>query len=137
MVTMLLFSMLSRQTNIGSLGSILRYAPQTYTVQSAKANTCEARKSARSHQHFLLNWSDRVGMVPWRTICEFYTFPMQKFDCLIYFQADYFGRRWGMGTGCFITIVATLVQTFSPHHGIGVFIFGRVLIGVGQGMALS
>jgi MFS family permease len=52
-------------------------------------------------------------------------------------QADYLGRRWGMGLGCFITIVATFIQTFAPYHKIGVFIFGRVLIGIGQGMALS
>jgi len=51
--------------------------------------------------------------------------------------ADRFGRRAGMGLGCFITIIATFVQCFSPHHGIGVFIFGRVLIGIGQGMALT
>lgn len=51
--------------------------------------------------------------------------------------ADYLGRRWGMAIGCFITVIATIVQTFSPRHEIGVFIFGRVLIGIGQGMALS
>jgi hypothetical protein len=34
----------------------------------------------------------------------------------------------GMGIGCFITVVATTIQTFSPRHKIGVFIFGRVLI---------
>jgi MFS family permease len=42
-----------------------------------------------------------------------------------------------MGIGCFITIIATFIQCFSPHHKIGVFIFGRVLIGIGQGIALS
>jgi hypothetical protein len=42
-----------------------------------------------------------------------------------------------MGIGCFITIIASFVQAFSPYHGIGVFIFGRVLIGIGQGIALS
>jgi sugar porter (SP) family MFS transporter len=52
-------------------------------------------------------------------------------------QADFFGRRFGMGMGCFITVVATFIQTFSPQHKIGVFIFGRVLIGLGQGMALT
>lgn len=52
-------------------------------------------------------------------------------------QADYLGRRWGMGLGCFITIVATFIQTFAPRHKIGVFILGRVLVGLGQGMALS
>jgi MFS family permease len=52
-------------------------------------------------------------------------------------QADFLGRRWAMGIGCFITVVATFIQTFAPYHKIGVFIFGRVLIGLGQGIALS
>jgi MFS family permease len=52
-------------------------------------------------------------------------------------QADALGRRAGMGIGCFITVIATFVQTFAPQHKVGVFIFGRVLIGLGQGMALS
>jgi MFS family permease len=56
---------------------------------------------------------------------------------LIIVQADYFGRRVGMGIGCFITVIATFIQCFSPYHKIGVFIFGRVLIGLGQGIALS
>lgn len=51
--------------------------------------------------------------------------------------ADYLGRRWGMWVGCFITIIATFMQTFTPHHTIGVFIAGRVLIGIGQGLALT
>ncbi|EPE10558.1 sugar transporter [Ophiostoma piceae UAMH 11346] len=51
--------------------------------------------------------------------------------------ADYFGRRVGMGLGCFITIIATFLQTFAPYHNLGCFIGGRVLIGVGQGMALT
>jgi hypothetical protein len=42
-----------------------------------------------------------------------------------------------MGIGCFLTIVATFIQTFSPKGNIGVFIFGRVVIGLGQGIALS
>lgn len=42
-----------------------------------------------------------------------------------------------MGIGCFITIIAALIQTFSPKGKLGVFIFGRVLIGMGQGTALS
>jgi hypothetical protein len=42
-----------------------------------------------------------------------------------------------MGIGCVITIAATFVQTFAPYHKLGVFIFGRVLIGLGQGIALS
>ncbi|KAL1899583.1 hypothetical protein Sste5346_002985 [Sporothrix stenoceras] len=51
--------------------------------------------------------------------------------------ADYFGRRVGMGLGCFITIIATFLQTFAPYHNLGCFIGGRVLIGLGQGMALT
>ncbi|KAF9870662.1 hypothetical protein CkaCkLH20_11764 [Colletotrichum karsti] len=51
--------------------------------------------------------------------------------------ADYLGRRWGMAIGCIITIVATLIQTFTPWHQIGVFIFGRILIGIGQALAIT
>ncbi|KAI0869216.1 sugar transporter [Hypoxylon argillaceum] len=51
--------------------------------------------------------------------------------------ADYFGRRWGMGLGCFLTIIATFVQAFAPRHNLGAFIGGRVLIGIGQGLALT
>ncbi|KFA50123.1 hypothetical protein S40293_06380 [Stachybotrys chartarum IBT 40293] len=51
--------------------------------------------------------------------------------------ADYLGRRWGMWCGCFLTIAATMMQTFTPYHQIGVFIAGRVLIGIGQGLALT
>ena len=51
--------------------------------------------------------------------------------------SDFLGRRWGMGIGCFLTIVATFVQAFAPYHNIGAFIGGRVLIGLGQGIALS
>jgi hypothetical protein len=42
-----------------------------------------------------------------------------------------------MGIGCFMTIIATFMQTFSPEHKVGVFIAGRVVIGLGQGIALS
>ncbi|KAJ2891692.1 hypothetical protein MKZ38_000066 [Zalerion maritima] len=51
--------------------------------------------------------------------------------------ADFLGRRWGMGIGCFITIVATFMQAFAPKHNLGVFMGGRVLVGVGQGIALT
>ena len=51
--------------------------------------------------------------------------------------ADFLGRRWGMAIGCFLTIIATFIQTFSPKGNLGVFIFGRVVIGLGQGIALS
>ena len=42
-----------------------------------------------------------------------------------------------MGIGCALTIIATLVQTFSPRGNLGCFIGGRVIIGLGQGIALS
>ena len=42
-----------------------------------------------------------------------------------------------MGIGCSLTIIATFLQTFAPYHSIGCFITGRVLIGLGQGIALS
>lgn len=28
--------------------------------------------------------------------------------------ADYLGRRWGMFIGCALTIIATMMQTFTP-----------------------
>jgi MFS family permease len=52
-------------------------------------------------------------------------------------KADYLGRRWGMGIGCVFTIIATFMQTFAPRHNLGCFIAGRVIIGLGQGIALS
>ncbi|ROW02218.1 hypothetical protein VSDG_02315 [Cytospora chrysosperma] len=51
--------------------------------------------------------------------------------------ADYFGRRAGMGLGCFVTICATMLQTFAPKGNLGCFMAGRVIVGIGQGMALT
>lgn len=51
--------------------------------------------------------------------------------------ADYFGRRIGMAAGCVLVIIATLIQVFSPRGNIGCFIGGRVVIGLGQGLALT
>jgi MFS family permease len=51
--------------------------------------------------------------------------------------ADKLGRRWGMAIGAFMTIIATFMQTFAPEHQFGVFIAGRAIIGIGQGIALS
>jgi len=42
-----------------------------------------------------------------------------------------------MAIGCIITIIATFIQTFAPYHGLGAFIAGRVMIGAGQGIAIS
>ncbi|EGR44552.1 sugar transporter [Trichoderma reesei QM6a] len=51
--------------------------------------------------------------------------------------ADFVGRRWGMWIGCFTTVIATFMQTFAPRHSLGCFIAGRVLVGLGQGIALT
>ncbi|KAL1792050.1 hypothetical protein ACET3X_009801 [Alternaria dauci] len=51
--------------------------------------------------------------------------------------ADYAGRRVGMAAGSICVIIATIMQTFAPRGQIGVFIAGRVLIGIGQGLALT
>ena len=51
--------------------------------------------------------------------------------------ADYLGRRAGMGIGAILVIISTLLQTFSPRGNIGMFMAGRIIIGVGQGLALS
>jgi len=42
-----------------------------------------------------------------------------------------------MAIGAILVIIATFMQTFTPYHKIGVFIAGRVIIGMGQGVALS
>ena len=51
--------------------------------------------------------------------------------------ADGLGRRAGMGLGAILVIISTLLQTFAPKGNIGMFMAGRVIIGVGQGLALS
>lgn len=49
--------------------------------------------------------------------------------------ADFAGRRVGMATGCVAVIIATFMQCFAPN--LGCFIAGRVVVGIGQGLALS
>ncbi|KAJ5627939.1 hypothetical protein N7490_010167 [Penicillium lividum] len=51
--------------------------------------------------------------------------------------ADFLGRKVGMGIGCCFVIVATFLQTFAPRGNMAMFIAGRVLIGIGQGIALT
>lgn len=51
--------------------------------------------------------------------------------------ADYLGRRAGMGIGAILVIIATLLQTFAPQGNLGMFMAGRIIIGFGQGLALS
>ena len=42
-----------------------------------------------------------------------------------------------MAAGSVFVIIATLMQTFAPRGQIAIFIAGRVLIGIGQGLALT
>ncbi|OJD37757.1 sugar transporter [Diplodia corticola] len=51
--------------------------------------------------------------------------------------ADFAGRRAGMAAGSLLVIIATFMQAFSPRGNIGCFIGGRVVIGLGQGLALT
>jgi predicted MFS family arabinose efflux permease len=51
--------------------------------------------------------------------------------------ANFSRRRAGMGLGAILIIISTLLQTFSPRDNIGMFMAGRIIIGVGQGLALS
>jgi MFS family permease len=51
--------------------------------------------------------------------------------------ADWAGRRVGIAVGSILVIISTVMQTFAPRGNIGVFIAGRVIVGLGQGLALS
>lgn len=51
--------------------------------------------------------------------------------------ADRFGRRVGMFSGAVCVFIATFMQTFAPRGNLGCFIAGRVIIGIGQGLALT
>ena len=51
--------------------------------------------------------------------------------------ADFFGRKAGMAIGCVLVIIATFMQAFAPYHGLGTFFGGRIIVGLGQGIALS
>lgn len=51
--------------------------------------------------------------------------------------ADWAGRRVGMASGSVLVIIATFMQTFAPRGNMACFIAGRVVIGIGQGLALS
>jgi MFS family permease len=62
--------------------------------------------------------------------------PLTDIVCC-HLQADYFGRRVGMGLGCFLTIIATFIQTFAPRGSLATFMVGRVIIGAGQAFSIS
>ncbi|KAF3313410.1 hypothetical protein TWF173_005919 [Orbilia oligospora] len=51
--------------------------------------------------------------------------------------SDHFGRRVAMWLGAFVVLWSTFIQAFAPAgHGIGAFLAGRCLVGMGQGLAL-
>ncbi|CAI6334740.1 unnamed protein product [Periconia digitata] len=49
--------------------------------------------------------------------------------------SDRWGRKWAIIVGCVFVIISTFISTFSPRN-IGVFIAGRAIVGIGQGIAL-
>ncbi|KAJ5493993.1 Major facilitator superfamily domain general substrate transporter [Penicillium fimorum] len=51
--------------------------------------------------------------------------------------ADFLGRKLGMAIGCVLVIISTFMQTFAPRHNLAVFLAGRCIIGIGQGIALT
>ncbi|KAI5795285.1 general substrate transporter [Geopyxis carbonaria] len=50
--------------------------------------------------------------------------------------ANKFGRRMAMAVGCFLVIISTFIQCWAPRGSIGGFLAGRLIIGLGQGIAL-
>ncbi|KAJ5612231.1 MFS sugar transporter-like protein [Penicillium lagena] len=48
--------------------------------------------------------------------------------------ADRLGRKWALGAGSALVVVATFVMTFAPN--IAAFIGGRAIAGAGQGLAM-
>ncbi|KAJ5382607.1 Major facilitator superfamily domain general substrate transporter [Penicillium concentricum] len=51
--------------------------------------------------------------------------------------ADFLGRKLGMAIGCGLVIISTFMQTFAPRHNLAIFLAGRCIIGIGQGIALT
>ncbi|KAJ5826947.1 Major facilitator superfamily domain general substrate transporter [Penicillium robsamsonii] len=51
--------------------------------------------------------------------------------------ADFLGRKLGMAIGCILVIMSTFMQTFAPRHNLAIFLAGRCIIGIGQGIALT
>jgi sugar porter (SP) family MFS transporter len=42
-----------------------------------------------------------------------------------------------MASGALLVIIATFIQTFTPRHNLACYIVGRVIVGLGQGLALT
>ncbi|CAD0108817.1 unnamed protein product [Aureobasidium uvarum] len=42
-----------------------------------------------------------------------------------------------MASGATLVIIATFIQTFTPRHNLACYIVGRVVVGLGQGLALT
>lgn len=50
--------------------------------------------------------------------------------------ADILGRKAAMAIGSVLIMIGALLETFTRRHAIGMFIAGRAVVGLGQGIAL-
>ncbi|KAF3760344.1 general substrate transporter [Cryphonectria parasitica EP155] len=51
--------------------------------------------------------------------------------------ADFLGRKFAMAIGSILIMIGAILETFTKRHTLGMFIAGRAIIGLGQGIALS
>lgn len=50
--------------------------------------------------------------------------------------ADILGRKAAMAIGSVLIMIGAILETFTKRHTIGMFIAGRAVVGLGQGIAL-
>lgn len=50
--------------------------------------------------------------------------------------ADLMGRKAAMALGTVLIMIGALLETFTRRHALGMFIAGRAVVGLGQGIAL-
>lgn len=50
--------------------------------------------------------------------------------------ADMLGRKAAMAIGSVLVMIGALLETFTRRHTLGMFIAGRAVVGLGQGIAL-
>ncbi|KAJ4423305.1 hypothetical protein N0V82_002032 [Gnomoniopsis sp. IMI 355080] len=51
--------------------------------------------------------------------------------------ADILGRKMAMAIGSLLVMIGAILETFTTKHTLGMFIAGRAIVGLGQGIALS
>lgn len=121
-----------------ALGCILQQASEQHSenIQPALTNRIKGPIHSWSRQHGIQYWCYRGWFLLGWPRC---TMPSPDVVRILtnQEQADKYGRRAGMALGAFLTVIATLIQTFTPRGKLGVFILGRVIIGLGQGIALT